>query len=147
MKVKSIELEGLPLDWAVAVAEGATDLEYDGNTFGFKLGGELKVLAKGWAPSMCWSPSRLREQAGEIIEREGIGTWQRPEWPEDQRWSALIEGLPFVTGPNLRVAAMRCYVRFKLGEEVEIPDRLWLHHARTVDSEEGAQRAERMRGA
>ena len=34
------------------------------------------------------------------------------------------EGSGFGTGPTILIAALRCYVASKLGDEVEVPDEL-----------------------
>jgi hypothetical protein len=58
---------------------------------------------------------------GPIIEREGI-TVRRYT---DALWDASIGRLDYVAdGPTPLVAAMRCYVISKLGDEVEVPDEL-----------------------
>lgn len=127
--MKTSELTGRSLDWAVAMCEGAvTELVFDGITHGFKIDGTLKVLSKGWA-SMSWHPSSDWSQAGPIIEREKIGTTRVDNNPDI--WAAHITD-PWRTssnvysrlGPTPLVAAMRCYCCSKLGEEVEIPENL-----------------------
>jgi hypothetical protein len=83
-------------------------------------------------------------QGGPIIEREGIGVYREcvyechgSKWAthEGTVWEAIIgvyqvgehecaeQGLR-ITGPTALVAAMRCYVASKLGDEVEVPDEL-----------------------
>jgi hypothetical protein len=69
-------------------------------------------------PSINWS------QGGPIIEREGICVFLRsPHWPENNRWSARQEDGASL-GSTPLIAAMRCYVASKLGDEVEIPSQL-----------------------
>jgi hypothetical protein len=102
MKVKTNELTGAALDWAVAKATG-----------------EYKPVA---VPkySTDWS------QGGPIIEREKIAILS-PMTGEfwDARDGKRLE-TPFVywRGPTPLIAAMRCYVASKLGDEVEIPEGL-----------------------
>lgn len=101
MKVKTSELTGAALDWAVAKCEG--------NTGNFTI--------DGYSPSTDWS------QGGPIIEREGIAT--KPDGFGS--WAAIIEGGDkddIGGGPTPLIAAMRCYVASKLGEECDIPDEL-----------------------
>jgi len=60
-------------------------------------------------------------QAGEIIERESIGTFKEAgHWVADfcQDCGTMIE----TSGPTAIIAAMRCYIATKLGNEVEVPD-------------------------
>lgn len=120
MKVKAGDLTGRALDWAVAMCEGAvTELVFDGITHGFKLNGNLKVLAKGWT-SLSWHPSTDWSQGGPIIEREFIAVWfSKGDWKSQRRDTSNKQH-----GPTPLIAAMRCLVASKLGEEVEIPEEL-----------------------
>ena len=57
-------------------------------------------------------------QGGPIIEREKIATaWHITRWVA---WRGVVEH----PGPTPLIAAMRCYVAAKLGDEVEIPEEL-----------------------
>lgn len=105
--MKTSELQGAALDWAVAKCEGTL---HDDNT-----------------ASDYWQPSENWEQGGPIIEREGINLENNPSrchWiastPAPEHRNGAVE----VTGPTPLVAACRCYVASKLGEEVEIPEGL-----------------------
>ena len=77
-----------------------------------------------FAPSTDWA------QAGQIIEREEISTAKLEETlpdamaPHPACWSGHIDGAFVRYGPTPLVAAMRCYVASKLGDEVEVPDEL-----------------------
>lgn len=96
-EMKTSELTGAALDWAVAKCEK------DGVKYG----------AKGY--STDWS------QGGPIIEREKITT----SWRAGHAWFAFWrEGGAYIYGPTPLIAAMRCYVASKLGGEVEIPEEL-----------------------
>jgi hypothetical protein len=71
---------------------------------------------KGFNPSTNWS------QGGPIIEREKIALNL-----SENGWVATRIEPPSVSearGPTPLVAAMRCYVASKLGDEVEVPDEL-----------------------
>jgi hypothetical protein len=66
-------------------------------------------------------------QGGPIIEREEISIeYGRAEFKSE--WIAYKLGLPDEDnpqgGPTPLIAAMRCYVASKLGDEVEIPEEL-----------------------
>jgi hypothetical protein len=98
--MKTSELTGAALDWAVAKAIG-----------------DYKPVA---VPSYStnWS------QGGPIIEREAITVSEGSpvlglEWMACDRGSTHIQH-----GPTYLIAAMRCYVASKLGDEVEIPEEL-----------------------
>lgn len=115
-RVKTSELEGATLDWAVCKVEG------------------LRIHVGGYA--MSW------RHCGPIIEREGInlralrreghamhGLWlaaydhdntgSMVQWVKREDWPRH-----YFTGHSPLVAAMRCYVASKLGDEIDIPKSL-----------------------
>ena len=76
-----------------------------------RLGGQL------YDPTENWS------QGGPIIEREGIQI--TPGWSAIIHKNIFIDGLEcFMQGPTALIAAMRCFVASRLGEEVEVPEEL-----------------------
>lgn len=108
--MKTSELTDLALDWAVAEAFSLPIKLNPGHGFFIK-------HPDGWeyfVPSTDWS------QGGPIIEREKIhtffagGTWIAEHYTSD---GCFI-------GPTPLIAAMRCFVASKLGDEVEIPEEL-----------------------
>ena len=104
MKIKTQTLTGAALDWAVAKCEGLTQgqIAQDAVNHGF------------------YNPSRNWAQGGPIIEREGI---MLEQWKTTGHWQAATELVPKVfTAETPLIAAMRCYVASKLGDEVEVPD-------------------------
>lgn len=106
IKVKTSELEGAALDWAVAIAEGMT-------IWG-------KTPAAMWAN---YSPSADWAEGGPIIEREHISIEATRIGGLGDRWmSTTGDCAEFADVPL--VAAMRCYVSSKLGDTVEIPKEL-----------------------
>jgi hypothetical protein len=111
--MKTNELTGAALDWAVAKCEGVTVLPK-------MRGGCYVALDRGETVLLRYSTDWA--QAGPIIEREGMQLWRGGEWCAslDQSFNPP----DFQTGPTPLIAAMRCYVASKLGEEVEIPDEL-----------------------
>ena len=120
--IKTSELTGTALDWAVAKCEGGTDFMHDGISMHFVLHGMTKVLATGWAPSMSYTPSTNWMQGGSIIEREGISINSHldgHEWFARDYWGANEQA-----AETPLVAAMRCYVTNKLGDNVDVPDEL-----------------------
>ena len=126
MKINTNELTGAALDWAVAKCEGATDLEFDGVTWGFKLGGKLRVLARGWAESTTFLPSSNWAQAGPIIEREKVSIECKHDgwWVASYQYNYSDEKEYLQLGETPLTAAMRCYCCAKLGDEIDIPDGL-----------------------
>jgi len=109
--IKVSELTGAALDWAVAQIEKPRLSQ----SFARK---NVVVLAHGglYAPTIDWA------QGGPIIEREGIDVLTHAE----HGWTAGYgnnTGL-YGNGPTPLIAAMRCYVASKLGDDVEIPKEL-----------------------
>jgi hypothetical protein len=62
-------------------------------------------------------------QGGPIIEREHISA-AYAYWGEWEAWDDKTMPPPKYRGPTPLIAAMRCYVASKLGDEVEIPEEL-----------------------
>lgn len=114
--MKTSELTGAALDWAVAKCEGVT---------------EGKDKAWYYDRRAAFNYSTDWSQGGPIIEREGIAVdcerssgrvsgWVAcNEVAGDDNWDANVH-----YGPTPLIAAMRCYVASKLGDEVEIPEEL-----------------------
>lgn len=139
MKIQVREATPIQLDWAVAKCEGYKigQLEdFDTSIVLQRPNGSLSFIKVGNAGAMrmlnhgLWRPSTDWAQGGPIIEREEIGTKRRaPCFPKEQ-WEAAGSitakgaGYWFAVGPTPLIAAMRCYVASKLGDEVEIPDEL-----------------------
>ena len=115
MKTKTSELTGAALDWAVAQAEGNVRLQFDSRE------GLIIDNVLGWIP---YRPSLAWQQGGPIIEREKITI----DWAYRMDWEARLytpDEEPWVfTGQTPLIAAMRCYVASKLGDEVDVPDEL-----------------------
>ena len=121
MKIKTADLIGKPLDWAVASCHGHEDET---------ILARLEPDEEGWFINYSedWA------QGGPVIERERIflvpsfiegdpaSVWGAEKYDRYQRpaW--------FGDGPTPLIAAMRCYVASKLGEEVEVPEELF-HYA------------------
>lgn len=122
MKVKAIELAGTPLDAAVALALGGTNLRHDTVcTWWVTLDGKDRALSSSWAQSFC--PSSNWAHGGPIIEAEDISI---APWGENS-WAAKVAhagGAPkfHQYGLNPLLAAMRCLVASKFGDEVDLPD-------------------------
>jgi hypothetical protein len=105
--MKTSELQGAALDWAAAKCEG-------------NIGHELKdfCLVHMEDPDLQYSTNW--SQGGPIIEREMIDLMYVAK---DNDWIAS-RTMPWNHGPTPLIAAMRCYVASKLGDEVEIPEEL-----------------------
>jgi hypothetical protein len=115
--MKTSEMTGPALDWAVAKCEGllAFGHETDGERLWITLStGETELFA----PTCDWS------QGGPIIEREritmqfdGDGIHTDLTTRDGKFYQGFDEYKPLV-------AALRCYVASKLGDEVDIPAEL-----------------------
>ena len=132
MKIKTSELSGIALDWAVAKAEGLLDPQ---EFFG-KMVPSVVLDMEYWSngdpmvrlnpcPDVYYraeyDPSTEWKHGGPIIEEEKIEVFIR-----DERWFAYSsrstpEDFP---GDTPLIAAMRCYVASKLGGEVDVPEEL-----------------------
>jgi hypothetical protein len=110
--MKTSELTGAALDWAVAKCEGFVKVAIWTDHIGIckKYSFEDQVR---WAPSTDWA------QGGPIIEREGLTLTHQADL-----WAAQTDADLFAYGPTPLIAAMRCYVASKLGDEVDVPEEL-----------------------
>ena len=102
MKIKTSELTGAALNWAVAKCEG------------FVQEGD-EPWERGYEPfafSTDWS------QGGPIIEREFINVTY------DDLWTAEDVYGETQWGDTPLIAAMRCFVASSLGDEVDVPEEL-----------------------
>lgn len=119
MKVKTSELQGKALDWAVAKCEGYTPINHSRLAVVMVERKNLRgIMQCAYISSLRYSSDWA--QGGPIIERKRIYLGPDANSPI---WFANFKG---IGGRDLNplVAAMRCYVASKLGEEVEIPDEL-----------------------
>ena len=108
--MKVSELTATALDWAVAQCEMMREDYRDRGLLVHRIG-----YGQPMPPySTKWS------QGGPIIEREFIAVWfSKGDWKSQRRDTSNKQH-----GPTPLIAAMRCYVASKLGEEVEIPEEL-----------------------
>ena len=108
--MKTSDLTGSALDWAVAKAEVQEPVG------SFLDGVVAHPDYNKFYPSTDWS------QGGPIIEREGI----RLHRSVTGRWWAGPESDPHrpVAGPTPLIAAMRCFVASRLGDTIDIPEEL-----------------------
>ena len=118
--MKTSELKGVALDWAVAKCMGHRVAENYGSYIRIYLPDPKQA---GYTLSFC--PSTDWAQGGPIIERECIGiscihiTGYTPD-----SWDAKHPQRIYSKGPTPLIAAMRCYVASKMGDEIEIPTEL-----------------------
>lgn len=128
--MKTSELTGAALDWAVCTAEGYTPVVnpvWNGSVrYGYydsAIGHQIKNYCGAW------------EHGGPIIERESITVYPSARKSDDGPWEvesysarSLFNGCEdidvWVEGPTYLIAAMRCYCASKLGDEIDIPQEL-----------------------
>jgi hypothetical protein len=144
MKIKTTDLTGAALDWAVAKALGA-NLTTAHEHF-------RRIAASAWSEEKiaaqlskmdnypCWvntvgnsepipAYSTNWAQGGPIIDREDISfrvefdgrarTVHAEKWPD---YSKPCEGRGI--GPDHLIAGMRCFVASRLGDGVDVPEEL-----------------------
>jgi len=119
MQIKTQDLTGPALNWAVAEALGYQPRVYSTQSIRAELptGG---VIAP-FMPGFRW------DQGGPIIEREGlsiihVGDDWLDAWKArkgDGHWKG-----EYKHGPTPLIAAMRCFVASRLGDAVEVPEAL-----------------------
>ena len=119
--MKTNELTDHALDWAVSHALGHNPMK-DYHSHG--------MTWNGWWETAAYIDTKPNEyrriqkystdwsQGGPIIERESIDLVKMGV----HQWRADCG--PARTGPTPLIAAKRCYVASKLGDEVEIPEEL-----------------------
>jgi hypothetical protein len=117
--MKTSELTGAALDWAVAKCEPDDTLAvyFDEST------GE-PLCHDDWPNNQEYKPSTDWAQGGLIIERERISVISdyheiKEGWLAESYDNEVLE-----FGPTPLIAAMRCYVASKLGDEVDVPEEI-----------------------
>ena len=121
MKIKVSEASGPTLDWMVAKCENADWSDEDcivNVTTLDEYTGTICNYSTDWV------------QGGPIIEREKIDFWTGDSYQDEYGNFTAIKSAKHPAsamhyeGPTPLIAAMRCYVASKLGEEVDVPDEL-----------------------
>lgn len=108
MIIKTQDLKGIALDWAVLKCE-----------IGPPCGSFLDDVVvhpnySNYHPSTCWT------RGGPIIERERIST----DFDYNVWNAAKPDSTGYYSAETPLIAAMRCYVASKLGYEIDVPDNL-----------------------
>jgi hypothetical protein len=112
--MKTSELTGAALDWAVAKCEG-----FDPETLNTKTGVVYSLRYGVYTPSTNWA------QGGPIIEREFIEFGVSKTDPIRYAAKIYVNDKRIIAhGSTHLIAAMRCYVASKLGDTVDVPPEL-----------------------
>ena len=123
MKIKTADLIDAALDWVVIYAQCLEATE--GKPILARDLADIALRNGAASATTDWS------KGGPIIERECIATYASgacsvaPKNPD--YWVAEIlatEEMITQYGPTPLIAAMRCFVASKLGDEVDVPDEL-----------------------
>ena len=129
--MRTSELSGAALDWAVAKCEGLL-------AFGYKDDMGLLLITLSTGETEYFKPTLDWAQGGAIIEREKISLIYMG-FANEEYWVGSIDAvrhehemfngvdIPFeheAKGTTPLEAAMRAYVTSKLGDEVQIPEGL-----------------------
>jgi hypothetical protein len=140
MKIKTSELTGHALNWAVAQAEGdkvyrprlGRPCNWDKEAY-LKDGSDDRWVVRVQNPKVghfvdwTYNPSGDWMQGGPIIEREEIELTFDRAGETDTLWRSEMFDIKGVSiaheyGPTPLIAAMRCFVASRLGDEVDVPD-------------------------
>lgn len=118
MKIKTDTLVGVQLDWAVAKCEGL-------NIYipAYATRPWLQVRDEFNRPVTCPKWSTDWAQGGPILEAEHIG-FDWAGWGVWEAWDDKTMPAPRYKGPTPLIAALRCFVASRLGEEIDIPKEL-----------------------
>lgn len=128
MKVKTADLIGPALDWAVAQCEGFKKIRAMpawSNKHGVH-GGPQVMVSNEEDSSFDYRPSTIWSQGGPIIEREHISVDNRKGDPcrAFKGTPAHYEFSMFAPEGQPLIAACRCLVASVLGDEVDVPEKL-----------------------
>ena len=123
--MRTSELQGAALNWAVAKCEGVfVQISnggwwvFDSDAFSEFRNDYNDSKLQAFQPSTDWS------QGGPIIEREGIHIKKHPSDWIALPYDSVFSEEAYQQGPTPLIAAMRCYVASKMGDEVDVPDEL-----------------------
>ena len=132
MKIKTKDLTGAALDWAVAKCEGIPAEELYIQKWGSRLPPSIYRrnrdedgnLDGSYTTGPDLQFSRKWEAGGPIIGRERISIRQWTNVPLVHAYMPQDDAPWLSDGTSPLIAAMRCYCSFKLGDEVDVPEEL-----------------------
>jgi hypothetical protein len=122
MKIQISEATPLQINWAVAKCEGVL-VRWSAP--------HAQLLIEGY-PYLVWQAHKDWAQGGPIIEREQL--FVCPYDPSGMGWRCTTKTADYALpserqyraqfGQTPLIAAMRCYVASRLGDEIDIPEEL-----------------------
>ncbi|ASP07888.1 TPA: phage protein NinX family protein [Pseudomonas aeruginosa] len=138
VEVKTCELEGAALDWAVAMAEGEEVIVHDIGQYRYDVRGGIHCCKYGctFGPRSIteeverYEPSDSWAQGGPLIEKHRFEfEWIGSDWHGEplRFFTACGCDMPAdatSAGPTHLIAACRAIVRAKLGETINVPAEL-----------------------
>ena len=122
MNISTDDLISIALDWAVAKCLNHQIAE--------NYGAYIRIYLKQSGYTLTFCPSTDWALGGAIIEREEIGIHRNAPSSKGREWEAIGSitakgaGYTWGYGSTPLVAAMRCYVKAKLGDVVDVPNEL-----------------------
>jgi hypothetical protein len=128
MKIKTAELTGKPLDWALAQACGhVVDISYGGGVCIQGLMGWQNF--EGHAdPATCMK--LIKKYSANVDHTEHapqieVSIWYEVDYSDDSdRMTDADFDCQCVVGDTVEQAVARCVVAMRLGDEVDVPDEL-----------------------
>ena len=120
MKVKTSELTGVALDWAVAQATGA-----NARIHTFKGNGAVQVVFDIDEPHLLatYSPTNSWNQCGPLVDKFNV--WLSGNGVVFHASCEPHMNDSIKDGPSQKVAICRAVVTAKLGDEIELPAELF----------------------
>lgn len=129
MKVKTQNLIGPALDWAVATAKGYKTQMWHG--YRYPGTPNEQIVSRGISIGERDDHGQIGYEATRpdvfvsLLNEAKIGVGPTEEgdiFPD--KWIAAEADSPFFFGPTPEIAVARCYVASELGDEVNVPDEL-----------------------
>lgn len=117
IEVKTVELAGAALDWAVAKAEGIRQHTPDGLRHTYWYTTDERCIGTHWSPSTSWS------QGGPLIEKYNAMIKGFPNQLYEDRPIARVDA-KWCSGETNLIALCRAIIKAKLGDVVSVPAEL-----------------------
>lgn len=116
MRTVAEHLEGVALDWSVLMLESNNEYRDHFSTFMQEHSLGLHRYSTMW------------HFGGPVIDQARICiifSKEDAQYPIARIWDETIDKWHEAEGQTSLIAAMRCYVKYKVGDEIEVPDALF----------------------